>query len=813
MRLFKTLLRTLAVASFLFGGTAALGQESAEEYPEVRRIVPEFRGFRAVSDQFIFSNVQLRPGMDYNPALVDQSIRALYSSGYFEFVEVRVEKASDDMIDVYFELESKYTIQQIRFNGNESFSDNRLAKKAEIDEEEVLESGDSLDEYKVSLAVDAIKAYYVKKGYPDVAVDYRISRDPETGYAIVDIDIEEGGELRIEDIVFEGNEVFDDKKLRKQLETKKNGWFSWITGSGKFDEKQFKEDLETLRNFYRDNGYLDSTIDENLVEFDFDGEDKVDIIITVSEGELYYLGEMSVENNTVFTNGELLSEVAIESGEEFSPQKVDEAANAVRDYYTSRGYLETGVRAERVPNMESRRIDVVFRVRESERFYLESIRVEGNTKSKASVIIRELALRPGDVFDRRRMEVSEARLKNTNYFEDVRLSPEPTNIPGRKDLGITVREGRTGNFTFGAGFGSVESAVVYFEVTQGNFDLFNWRSGFQGDGQKFRFRASLGTQSNQIVVSFIEPWLFEQRLEFGVELYRTESEYNSADYNELRTGFELFLRRRLFELVEARLSYRLELVEIFDVDRFLDPGNGIDEEPDGSVPGDGVADVFQAAEGEELVSKAGLTFLRDNRDSLIFTRRGNRSSLNNEVAGLGGDVNYYKFEAKTAQFFPTFDTLEQSFSIVARAGTVAPWGKSEEVPFYDRFYLGGPDTLRGFDYRDVGPRDPDDDDESVGGGTYSMVSFEYMFRVAEPLGLVVFYDWGFVNENDFDFSASDYADNWGVGARIMLMGSPLKLDLGIPIGITCKCGTSINILPGTGIVVLDFEGLNELWSP
>lgn len=783
MRFLKIHFYTVLISAALLAPSAGFSQEAPEEYPEIRQIIPRFEAFRAVSDQFILGNIQLRPGMNYNPALIDQSIRALYASGYFEFVEVRVEKAPNEMVDVYFELESKYTIQGIRFNGNENFSDSRLSRKAEIEEDRRLESGGPLDEYEVSLAAEAIAAYYVKKGYPDVVVDYRVSRDPDTGYAIVDIDIEEGGDLKIDDIIFEGNTVFKDKKLRKQLETKKDGWFSWITGSGKFDEKKFKEDLETLRNFYRDNGYLDSEINEDLVEFEFEGENEVDIIIPVTEGQLYYLGEMSVENNTVFTDGELLGEVRIVTEEAFSPKNVDEAASAIRDYYTSRGYLDSIVRAERVPNMDNRRIDVVFRVRESERFYLESIRVEGNTKSKATVIIRELALRPGDVFDRQRMEVSESRLDNTNYFEDVRLNPEPTNIPGRKDLGITVREGRTGNFTIGAGFGSVESAVVYFEVTQGNFDLFNWRSGFQGDGQKFRFRAALGTQSNQVVVAFIEPWLFEQRLEFGVELYRTESEFNSADYNELRTGFELFLRRRLFELVEARLSYRLELVEIFDVDRNPNPlaVPPQDAQEDGSLTNDGVADVFQAAEGEELVSKVGLTFLRDNRNSLIFTRSGNRTSLASEVAGLGGDINYYKFEAKTAHYIPTFNTLEQSLSIIARSGTITPWGQSDSVPFYDRFYLGGPDTLRGFDFREVGPRDPDDDDESVGGNSYSMVSFEYMFRIAEPLGLVVFYDWGYVNTDDFDFSMSDYADNWGVGARILLMGSPLQLDLGIPI--------------------------------
>ena len=737
--------------------------QEVETYPIINRIITEFDGFRSTSDQYVLGNVQLRPGMNYNPALLDQSIRALYNTGYFEFVEARVDKAQDQTIDLVFELVSKYTIERIRFLGNDKYTDSRLASKAEI------ETGSSLDEYLVSVGADNIAAYYIEKGFPDVEVDYRIERDAQTGYAVVSYDVDEGGKVRIDEIFFEGNEAFSDKKLLKQLETNKHGWLSWLTGSGRFDEKKFKEDLTILRKFYRDSGFLDCEINEEKVSIDFVESDEIVITIPLVEGQLYYLGEFSVENATVYTTDELLKELRLEKGDPFSPQGVDDAAIAIRDYYTSSGYLNTRVRAERVPNMETRQIDVVFRVRESEKFYVESINVEGNTKSKSRVIIRELALTPGDIFDLRRMDVSERRLKNIGFFDDVRLNPEPTNIPGRKDLGITVREGRTGSFTFGAGFGSVESFVMYFEVLQSNFDLFNWRSGFQGDGQKFRFRASAGTTSNQVLIGFEEPWLFEQRLAFGVEIYRTESDYNSADYNELRTGFELYLRRRLFELVEARLSYRLELVDIFDV-----AGTpGVDDP--------GVADVFEEGEGEDLVSKVGLTFLRDTRETLIFTRKGQRSSLKFEYAGIGGDINYHKMEGRTAQFIPTFDAYEQSLSIIARAGNVSPFGQSDIVPFYDRFYLGGPDTLRGFDYREVGNRDDDDPNESVGGNSYALVSLEYGFRIAEPLGLVVFYDWGFVNENDFDFSMSEYADNWGVGARIMLMGSPLKLDLGIPI--------------------------------
>ena len=179
-------------------------------------------------------NVQLRPGMNYNPALLDQSIRALYSTGYFEFVEARVDKAQNQTVDVVFELVSKYTIERIRFLGNDKYTDSRLASKAEV------ETGKSLDEYLVSVGADNIAAYYVEKGFPDVEVDYRIQRDEQTGYAVVSYDVDEGGKVRIDEIFFEGNEAFSDKKLLKELETSKHGWLSWLTGSGKVRRKEIQ---------------------------------------------------------------------------------------------------------------------------------------------------------------------------------------------------------------------------------------------------------------------------------------------------------------------------------------------------------------------------------------------------------------------------------------------------------------------------------------------------------------------------------------------------------------------------------------------
>jgi outer membrane protein insertion porin family len=233
MRILQTLV--FSVASLLAAGLSSqfTHAQEAETYPRINRIITEFDGFRSASDQYVMANVQLRPGMNYNPVLLDQSIRTLYSTGYFELVEARVDKAQNQTIDVVFELVSKYTIERIRFLGNDKYTDSRLASKAEV------ETGNLLDEYLVSVGADNIAAYYVEKGFPDVEVDYRIQRDEQTGYAVVSYDVDEGGKVRIDEIFFEGNESFTDKKLLKQLETNKHGWLSWLTGSGKFDEKKF----------------------------------------------------------------------------------------------------------------------------------------------------------------------------------------------------------------------------------------------------------------------------------------------------------------------------------------------------------------------------------------------------------------------------------------------------------------------------------------------------------------------------------------------------------------------------------------------
>jgi outer membrane protein insertion porin family len=298
--------------------------------------------------------------------------------------------------------------------------------------------------------------------------------------------------------------------------------FSWLTDTGRFKDDEFQDDLDKLRDFFREHGYLDVEIPEEKIVFSYPKKDSLIITITVIEGRQYKIGDVTITGNKLHSTT-LLKRVAAlyaKTGAVFAPSKIDKATQRIEDYYGKDGYLDTRVHVIRRPNLRTNDIDLEFKVEESEKFNVESIQIEGNTKTKSVVIIRELILGPGDVFDTVRMKISKNRLENTRFFDDVDINPQDTNIPGRRDMRVTVKEGRTGTFTFGAGYSTLERATVFAQIQQTNFDLFNRRSFFQGDGEKFSIKVSIGELSNEAVISFEEPYLFEKVLAFGFSLFR-----------------------------------------------------------------------------------------------------------------------------------------------------------------------------------------------------------------------------------------------------------------------------------------------------
>lgn len=743
---------------------AQTAEPAAEtETYKVNSLRVRFVGTSNVSEQVVRANMQIKEGTSVDEVIIDRDIRTLYKTGLFEFIEVKRENLPGSLVNLVVEVTPKYRVLTVRFQGNKRIKTSRLENEVQT------KDNASLDERQVKEDAEALRTYYQKKGYNQVQVSYSVERNRETGFGSVLFKIREGDAVKIDDIRFVGNAHFKAKALRKVMETKRHWMFSWLTSSGRFKDDTFEDDLDKLRDFYREQGYLDIEIAPESVRYDYPKPGKLLLTITVNEGRRYYIGAISLKGNKLYPETLLKRILRQKTGKVFAPSLLDKDTERLEDFYGRDGYLDTRVALNRKPNVATGNIDIEYEVHESEKFNVESIHIEGNTKSRSTVILRELTLGPGDVFNTVRMKISKYRLENTRFFDEVNLSPEETNIPGRRNLKVVVKEARTGNLSFGAGYSSLERATFFVELAQGNFDFRSPRSFFQGDGQKFRIRLQYGSSSSEMVMSFEEPWFMQKQLAVGFELFRTSSDYFSDYYEEIRTGGEIYVRKHLIELVEARYSYSYQVIDITDVTS--------------SAP-----TAVQEWAGTTAISKVGLQLLRDTRDKIISTTRGNRSELNLAVAGgpVGGDVNYYSMEYRGAQFFPVFETQQQTLALLGRVGVMNEFGNKRdasgdpvEIPFYEKFFLGGPYTLRGFEYRDVGPKDAYN--EPLGGRTYGFFSAEYSLDIVSPIRFAVFYDAGFLNVDAYDFDPSSYNDNFGVGIRLFVMGTPLSLDYGIPL--------------------------------
>jgi outer membrane protein insertion porin family len=748
-------------------------QEGAPAF-KVGSIAVKFAGSANVSEQVVRANMQVREGGDLDDTMLDRDIRSLYKTGLFEFIEIKREAVDGKSFNLVIEITPKYRVLAIRYEGNKKVKGTRLEKEIKT------KPNTALDERQVKEDSEKIREYYQKSGYNQISVTYTIERDRATGFGTIIFKIKEGNKVKISDVRFVGNANVKARALKGEMETKKWWMFSWLTGSGRFKDDQFDDDLDKLRDYYRENGYLDVEISQDNVLFAYPTPEKLVLTINITEGRQYRIGEISFKGNKLFTSALLKRVARQKSGVVFVPSKLDKDVERLEDFYGKDGYLDTRVRLVRKPNVNTGNIDIEYGITESEKFNVESVVIEGNAKTKSTVIVRELVLGPGDVFSTVLMKISKLRLENTRFFEDVNVTPQETNIPGRRNMRIAVKEGRTGNLTFGAGFSSLERATIFAEVSQSNFDIFNRRSLFQGDGQKFRLRMQLGSQSSEVVLSFEEPWLFQKQLALGFSIFRTSSDYNSSYYSQIETGGEIYLRKRLFELVEGKLSYTYQIIDIQDVSS-------------------SASSYISSLSGRNTVSKLGFQLLRDTRDKIINTTSGNRVEINTDLAGgpLGGTDNFYRFEFRGSQFFPIFETQAQVLALIARAGVIQNFGDSKQLQYYNSFYLGGPYTLRGFENREVGPRD--EFGEPIGGKSYGFFSAEYSIDIVSPIRFALFYDGGFVNKGAYDFNPLSYNDNFGFGLRLFVAGAPLSLDFGIPITGTKenKKGNQFNFSFGT----------------
>jgi outer membrane protein insertion porin family len=322
-----------------------------------------------------------------------------------------------------------------------------------------------------------------------------------------------------------------------------------------------------------------------------------------------------------------------------------------------------------------------------------------------------------------------------------------------------VQEKRTGSLSFGGGYSTVDQLVGFAELTQGNFDLFNWPS-FTGGGQKFRLRVQYGTERKDVILSITEPYFLDRRLSLNGQGFYTEANYLSAEYDQRNYGFAFELRKPLNTYTYATLGYQLQDVDIFNVAA-------------------SASEFIQTQKGSHTESKIFGSVVFDTRDNPLLSRRGQRITFSPYVAGgfLGGNTQIYGLDLEGSQYFHLpWDTI---LLINGEIATVSQWGSGTDVPIFERLYLGGSNNLRGFPFREVGPQD--ENGEPVGGKSMMRSTIEWTFPIIEKARGAIFYDTGFVNSGEWSFGFNHLASDVGVGLRLDLPIGPLRLDYGYPL--------------------------------
>ena len=796
-----------ALALAPLAGWAQLAPASGEKPLVVRSIRVRAEGGQA-SESFVLGHVALRTGEAFTRDAVASTVRSLYATGRFNQALVVPElDPKTGQVDLLIIVEPRPLLREIVKGGRVDLID------LESDALKVagFGVGEPLDAAAMQRAVSALQKE-LRKERPFVVLTTKVVAVP-TGVQVV-LSASESPSLKIDVIRIEGASALTEKEIiaGAELKTEERGFWSYLflgaLFSPRLDPEEYRRDCNRIRDFYRLKGFLDVEVIEQdpakacIIKDLQDGSGKLDVVFKVKEGRRYTIGALSITGNKLGASNPVFSVESLQkvvsepslrrgayrpevdrfiTGEAFATPALDAATEKLKEYYGQMGYLNAQVEAVRTPNLQTGVIDVAFKIQEGERFTVRSLDIQGNTKTRATVIARELALSPGEVFDLARARVSEARLRNTQFFEEVRVVPVPSPVPNQSDLRVIVKEGSTGSVSFGAGYSTVEQLVGFVEYSEGNFDYTNPEGWYRGGGQKFRVRVQAGSVSNSFEHSFEEPALWERDLAVGYKIERRYTGYFSANYNVVNEGVGVYARRRLFGAVEGRVAYDLRRVSV------------------GSVTTTAPADVKAEDGHPKTISSVTLSLVQDTRDEYNFPTKGSRLSLSEEIAGngLGGNLDYFKTELRTGKWFLLSPTAEQTLGLIGRVGTIA--GSGGNLPFYERFYLGGAYDMRGFDYNDVGAAatwDTTNGNQPVGGLTYGYLSAEYTIKAADNLRFAAFYDYGFVNKDAARFSLSEANSDVGVGMRILLGGAVMRLDFGYPLQTTKNPSTGADLNGG-----------------
>ena len=747
------------VLMFATGGSPLYAQALFNASGVVASVSVE--GCQTTEEQDLLDVIHVIPGMSYSPLLVNNDIKRIYRIGSFKDVDVHV---TEDLagVHVVFVVTEYPHLKSLKFVGCKKIKEKVLRKKFD------LPLGKRVSPHYIDVKRREIEDFYVEKGFDQIFVDVeRKEEGDQVHYAFF---IEEDRKYHVRSIQFDGVDEKEAKTIKKLMQTKER---FLVFRKGFFSQAVFDQDVEGVKSFFQDKGYLDCIFHEPEVKrFKEDG--RVLIQFRIEKKERYRVGSLAIVGHEPFDEESLKSKLKVKEGDLFSYTELMTGQSAISATFSEDGYIFANSEIRTFVDKAQKIVDVVFNVDSGGKAYVRAINILGNDNTQDKVISRELKFKPLDQLNSYKINRSYYGLQKLDYFSDINLSYASTDLPEFYDVNVSVVEKRTGLFSFGGGYSSVDGALGFIRVQQNNFNL----SGppFLGGGQRLSLNADIGQRRSGFYIDLVEPWLFNRPYSFGSRVYRTLTDLSTySGYDEERTGFRFSLGRR-YEYNVFSLAFKFENINI-TVDNFdLAPF---------SIARD---------QGEHQVRSFEATFIRDRRDNPIFPTKGYKTRFSTEWIPrfLGSSMNILETRLRQEFYFKPFPKIDGAFKLRLRGDLVFRLDDEDDyVPIFQRVFAGGAFSVRGYRERGVGPRYQSESgdgetvvesSEALGGQSSLVFSIEYWYPIGDTFRLLAFFDAGKVWEDVFSGDSGDGVKKGvGFGLWVNTPIGPIRIDYGIPL--------------------------------
>jgi outer membrane protein insertion porin family len=697
----------------------------------------EVSGNNRIEADAIKRVVKTQPGDIYNLKNLSADLKAIYAMGYFDDIQIEAETRPAGKI-ITFKIKEKPTLRKVRFSGVGMAYD-----PEEVEEVVTAKRGSILNINVIQDDIDRIIEMYKEKNYHNVKVDYKIY-DLKDNQADLEYNIDEGKKFKIEKIQFEGNKAFSDKKLKKQMATSEANIFSWLTSAGNLDENNLEQDATRLAIFYKNNGYIQARVGGPQVKF---VENEIEITVKIVEGPQFKVGKVDLTGDFLIPKEELLASLEITQEEFFNREILQNDVLYLTDLYSNEGYAYADVAPIVNDNLDKKIVDITLDIQKGKPVHFEEIIISGNTKTRDKVIRRELRVYEQELFSSQRLKRSIRNLHRLDFFEDVKVDTTKGSSEDKMALKIGVTEKSTGAFSLGAGYGNVESVFGVASIAQRN--LF-------GRGQKLELKATVGGVTQNVNLSFTEPYINDIPLSGSLLFYNWQYDYD--DYDKDSWGAGIKLSYPLFDYTRGSLGYIYDWAKITNVQ-------------------EGAPNSIWELQGETIKSSITPMLSYDSRDNTFVPTKGSKHSVSYEFAGIGGDIGFMKYIGKTSWYLPLF----WKFTLAPHAeGGYVNKTKEKVLPDYEKFYMGGIGSMRGFDRDDLAPQD--NDGNSIGGDKYVQFNLNLTFPLLKEQGVYgnLFFDTGKVygDKEKIEFDPSDLRQSAGLGFAWMSPMGPIRLEYG-----------------------------------